>query len=225
MKTICTITPLHSADIFIKAHFNMLSGVEKRVALIGTRPWPNYAQEHGITEGAKPEKILKKHFPDVEIKYTDSVIDSGNDMADFYNQFLDIAKEFDYVTRFDTDMLFTKSDWMKMIAFVKTHDYDFYRMNFAKNSINYYYDFEHGLKDGLEADVMIIKTNNRFSPILKPTGRNGCLLSWDGWMCHHFRGWNKPKSTGDINKPNKYLQDIKTKDWIKCPQEIREMFE
>ena len=226
MKTICSVTALHGSDIFIKPHFKTLTGLDKRIALIGTKPWPFYETTHGIGEGKKTETILKKDFPDVEIKYTDSVIGYHSwDMANFYNQFIKLASGYDYVTRIDVDMMFTQKDWKKMIDFVKNNDYDYYRMNFITNSIDYYYDFEHGIKDALEDDVMIVKTNNLFKPVLDPAVGDGYLMEWEDWVCHHFRGWNKPESLGDIDKPNKDFKKLDERnEWIKCPQEIRDLW-
>ena len=226
MKTVCSVTPLYDSDIFVKPHFRMMTGLDKRIALIGSRPWPNYEDEHGVGGNIKTKEILEKDFPDVEIKYTDSVVGGGAwGMADFYNQSIKLATEYDYVTRFDVDMMFTKKDWKKMIDFVRNNDYDYYRMNFITSSINYYYDFDHGIRDGLEDDVMIIKTDNLFKPFLNPVAGDGYLMGWENWTCHHFRGWNKPKSLGNINKPNKYFKELDKRDeWVKCPKEIRDLW-
>jgi len=230
MKTICLVTALYSDDVFIKPHYKMAVGVDKRIALIGKRPWPVHEIDHGVVAGAKPEEIIRKYYPDVEIRYTDLCADSSEHgiwetMANFYNHFIEIAKDYDYVTRFDVDMLFTEQDWNKMITFVKNNNYDYYRLNCENNSINYYYDFEHGARDATEREPMVLKTNQHFKCLVETEGGNGYTMEWPEWTCHHFRGWNKPKTYGDINSPPGYFQKMaKTTDFIKCPQEIRDLF-
>jgi hypothetical protein len=218
--TIATVTALHSNDIFIRPHFRCLSGVNKRYALIGRQPWPLHAQEHGVSPTIGAEKILKKEFPDVEIIYTDKVVDSLDTMVQFYNLFPEIASDFDYVTRFDSDMLFTQFDWQYMIKQIGSHNA--YQMNFKTNTINYYVDFDHGLMDAQERDIMIISTKHRFDQ-MSYFPDNSYMMEWPGWMCHHFRGWNKPTTTTDFFDTEYYKQHSQAGVYT-APLEIRELF-
>jgi hypothetical protein len=198
----------------------MLSHVDKKIALIGDKPWPDYIEEHGMYENPKPEEIIRKHFPDVEIVHTKLTINDDY----FWRQFNTLSKGYDYVTRFDVDMLMKNNDWNHMINFVRSNEYNFYKLNFTTNSIDYYVDFDHGIMDANERDTMITKQDNYFHYMTETAIKHdGYTMEWPGWMVHHFRGWNKPKSTNyDSLKSNPYFKD---REFISAPKEIREMFD
>ena len=227
MRRIGSITPLWNQELFIKPHFEMLKSLDKNLVLIQPQPLPSYKNEHGYsTKKDLSEDILRKYFPNVDIvpSYYPPEMDFGSGL---YNEGLVQMQDFDIVLRLDPDMLFTKKDWDSFIDFIRNTDYDCYRMDFAKDSINYYMtgDFEHGLKDAQEFDALAVNPNTLFTGVLDYAAKNPIIFKQDGWMCHHFRGWNKPKSTPndwDTRIEPAYLEQYGNKgEWFKCDPEVR----
>lgn len=230
MRKIGVLEPIWNQEPFIIPHFKMLEsyGVDRIVTLIGGRPLPQYYTEHGYSLiPDKSEKLLKKHFPKIEIHPSTYTGEFG---APLYNEGLPLMQDCDIVLILDTDMLFTPTDWKKMIEFIRDTNYDCYRLNYSKNSINYYMDFDHGLKDAKELDPRAINPKNNLEWVLEyPYGLH-YLMEWENWICHHFRGWNKPKTiTKDWPNSNyakqAFDQYANKGDWFHCPQEIRDMFD
>ena len=151
--------------------------------------------------------------------------------AGLYNEGLRLMQDCDIVLRLDPDMLWTKKDWEAFINLIRTTDFDCYRMDFEKNSINYYMtgDFEHGLKDAKEFDALAVDPKKLFTGILDYPSVNHTLINLPDWMCHHFRGWNKPKSTPSdwhtrIEKA--YVDEFGDKGgWFQCDPEVRRTME
>ena len=137
----------------------------------------------------------------------------------------------DIVFRLDPDMIWEDKDFDTIINYIKSTHFDSYRMDFAKDSINYYmtWDYEHGLKDAQEFDPLAVNPKIPFTGILEYTENNTDVMKL-GWTCHHFRGWNKPKSTPARwhLQPNA-IEAVKTfgdnGKWFVCPDVIKEKME
>lgn len=233
MRRIASITPLWNQQIFVGPHFELLQELDYNLVLLQNGVLPSYRDNHGYSmEPDKSEKILRTYFPKVEI--VQSKYDSSQDFkCELYNEGLRQTQDYDIVLRLDPDMIWTKKDFREMIDFMRNTDFDCYRMNFSKDSINYYitWDYEHGLKDAAEFDALGVSPKKMFSGIVDYPADNGTIMSFnDGWMCHHFRGWNKPKSTPKwwYIQPNAQealrLYGDKGK-WFSCPLKIRERVE
>src|SRR5690606_24199618 len=87
------------------------------------------------------------------------------------------------------------------------------------------------LKDAQEDDALAVNPKKLFTGVLDYSG-NKRVIRIDDWICHHFRGWNKPKSTphfwADSIVQQEYVEqywDKKSKDWYHCPEEIRTKME
>lgn len=212
MRIIGSLTPVWNQEMWILPHFKMLSELNKNVVLLQERPLPNYFKEHGYS--AKPdlsEHLLQKHFPEVEIY--PSRFEEGREFgADLYNDGLEYVQDCDIVFRLDPDMFFTDEVWKTLITHIQESEYNCYHMKFDTDSINYYMtgDFEHGLKDAQEVDALAWNPKRKLrylewaDPNMPGIVQHADLACpWDkhhfidfpGFMCHHFRGWNKPKST------------------------------
>lgn len=223
--------------MWIKPHFDMLSKLDFNLVAIHRKPLPSYHKEHGYSNRPdRSEELLTKYFPNVKI--VESTYPAHMDFrAELYNEGLALLQDYDIVFRLDPDMFWTKENWDKMIDYIRNTDFNAYRMDFHPDSVNYYMtgDFDHGLKDAWEHDVLAVNPNYPFKVIEDegsiqvlgwPYG-NDTFFKWDGFICHHFRGWNKPKSTpnpGWLTKPNipQLLKEAGNNgEWFKCPEEIK----
>lgn len=232
-RKIGSITPLWNQELFIKPHFDMLSSLDKNLVLMHDRPLPSYHNEHGYSNKKDlSEYILRKYFPNVEIQKAmyPPELDFGPGL---YNEGLVQMLDCDIVLRLDPDMLWTKKNWDEFINLLRTTDNDSYVMDFAKDSVNYYMtgDFEHGLMDAKEFDPLAVNPEKLFKdeiPLYYPA-TNPMLIKLDNWICHHFRGWNKPKSTpaGWADTLSKeYLAEYGNEGgWFECDPEIRKKME
>lgn len=229
-KRIASITSYWNEKKFLIPHFKMISSLDKNIILKATIPWKGYAKEFNYPTISEPIDSFKRYFPKVEIYETEHEFG-----AELYNQGLEILKDYDIVFRLDTDMFFTKRDWKKLIDFIQGSDYECYKLNFKKHSINYYYDFDHGVMDALEVDPLAVSPKKRYSGLLDYDSK-GITIDWEDFILHHFKGWKgygakKEWIDGKIPSPsNSYSFNLVKESgnngkWFKCPQEIREFFE
>lgn len=237
MRRIGSITPIWNQELWIKPHFEMLSKLDKNVVVLCDKPLPNYHKEHGYsTEPDLSEEILRKKFPNVEI-YNMTVPDGVEFGAWLYNECLPYVQDCDIVFRLDPDMFFEDSVWEHMLEYIRNTNYDCYRMDFAPDSVNYYMtgDFDHGLKDAQEHDMLAF--NPHYPLVSLPDGTlgyphgNDTFFKFPGFFCHHFRGWNKPKSTPNPEWKNSDFARTALAlfgdggDWYSCPESIKQKIE
>lgn len=210
---IASFTPIWNAELFVKPHFTMLSELEKNIVLYNPTPWPVYRDYSYESTPDNSIEMIQSMFPHVEIIETDKF---------GYPELVSLAKEllgdFDIITRLDVDMLLTKHDWMMALDYMRNHPFTSYFTKWSAHTINYYADWDHGLKDAEEQDHIFLPVHN---PAIEYE------IDWDGWMIHHFRGWNKPKSVGKgfFDQQNIRLAYERHPQWFSAPQEIRDMFD
>lgn len=228
-RKIGSLTPLWNQELFIKPHFAMLEKLDRNLVLIEAGPLPNYHKEHGYSvKKDLSEELIKRFFPKVEVKpgYYPTTLEFG---AGLYNEGLLQMQDCDIVLRLDPDMIWKQEDFDRFIDLIRNTDYDCYRMDFHRNSINYYItgDFDHGLKDAYELDALAVNPKHLFTGVLDYPDHNTKVIDLSDWMCHHFRGWNKPKST-----PPNWATDIVSQEyvldnggWVSCPPDIRKTME
>jgi hypothetical protein len=232
-RKIGSITPIWNQGLWIKPHFEMLSSLDKNVVLMHKRPLPNYHKEHGYSiEPDNSEELLRKEFPKVEIY--EAIYPEGQEFGpDIYNEGLKYLQDCDIVFRLDPDMFFEDQAWKDLLDYIRNTTYDCYKMDFANDSMNYYMtgDFDHGLKDAKEMDPLAFNPKNRL--IWGEHGfdcntENSTIIKFPGFFCHHFRGWNKPKSTPNPEWKNSDYARIALQlygdngAWYTCPQSIRD---
>lgn len=244
-RRIGSITPIFAQEMWIKPHFEMLSKLEKNIVLLHDKPFPNYHKEHGYSvDPDRSEYFLRKYFPNVEIHKV--TIPEGKEFGAWvYNECLQYVQDMDIVFRLDPDMFFENQVWKDFLSYIQNTSYDAYRMDFANDSINYYMtgDFNHGLKDAQEFDPLAINPHYELAtPIVLQGGKrlasqfqyphgNDTIIKFPGFFCHHFRGWNKPKSTPNPEwKHSDYARTAlqiygDNGDWYSCPESIREKIE
>ncbi len=228
MRKIGSITLIWNHELFLGPHFDMLSKLDKNIVGLADGPLLEYQAVHGTSSTAdRSEKIIRKKFPHVEIH--DFTFQTKFNSA-IYQPFMSFVQDCDIVLRLDPDMIFEPKQWDNFLNFIRSTDYDAYRMNYATCSVNYYmtYDFDHGLMDAKEYDILGFNPKESLTGILDYPLPNQCLLQDpEKFFFHHFRGWNKPKSTpknwlkkhGGIEKLLK--EHGNHGDWFKCPASIK----
>lgn len=236
-KRIGSVTPIWNQELWIKPHFEMLSKLDKNVVLLHERPLPNYHKEHGY--GVEPdlsEKLIREMFPRVEV-YKSYYPEGKEFGADIYNEGLQYLKDCDIVFRLDPDMFFEDQVWEDLLDCIQNTDFECYRMDFSQDSMNYYMtgDFDHGLKDAQEFDMLAFNPEYELTDL--PDGTlayphgNDTIIGFPGFFCHHFRGWNKPKSTPNPEWKNSEFARTSLalfgddSSWYSCPQAIRDKIE
>jgi len=230
-RKIGSITPIWNQEMFLGSHFDVLRDLDKNVVFMQKGPLPNYDQ-HGIGDSPDfSEEILRKKYPHVEIYQ--SHYDFEKDFrAELYNECFSKVQDCDIVFRLDPDMYFLEKDWKALLDFIDSTNYDCYRMDFANDSINYYmsWDYDHGIKDAQEFDPLAVSPKHKFQNVLDYPNDNYVIIKIPGWVCHHMRGWNKPKSTPPdwhLRPGNRELPmnfgDMGT--WFQVPKEIKDKLE
>lgn len=231
MKKIGSITPMWNQEMFIGPHFEMLSALDKNVVVLHDKPLKDYKHDHYIDDKPdRSEKILRTKFPQVEI-YNSTY--SGIFQAEVYNQCLQFVQDCDIVLRLDPDMIFELDMFNNFISAINETDFDAYRIDFSKCSINYYMtgDYKHGLMDSLESDILAFNPHYEFTGVIDYPSQNQAILhDPEQFFFHHFRGWNKPKSTPADwwKQPNisKLVEKYgKNGDWYTCPEPVRSKME
>ncbi len=213
MKKIGAITCNWNGERFIVPHLKMMTGIDRQIVIQGTAPWGDYKDEYGLSE--KPddsEKLVKdmgvEVYPACQNKFG----------PELYNQGLEILKDCDIVLRLDYDMFLTQKDWKRLIEFIRNTKWDCYLLNFNKCTINYYADFNHGLQNAREFDPIAFSPEFRLEKPFKYPYGSHYTIDWDDFLIHHFRGF-KGKEI-DVGYTEQRFKNV---NWLKCPEEIREM--
>lgn len=186
-------------------------------------PLIDYRDQHGYsTTPDRSEEIIRQEFPNVVVKRS-KITEARQFGCELYNEILPFAQDFDIVFRLDPDMFFTDKDWGRLIEYVRTTDFDCYRMDFKTQSINYYVTNEYtwGLRDAKETDLLALDPRQQLMPVLSYPSKKDCTIPLEDWICHHFRGWNKTSVTASFPKEHQELADM-CGGWVSCPLEIQE---
>lgn len=216
---IAAITPNFNQAHLLVPHIKWLSKWVDKIIVVQGRAWKRPVAEHLSTPDNSRE-ILQTL--DVEV-----IEDRTDDFcADLYNQALERLQDYDIATRFDTDMFITEADSKKFFDFLRNSDADYFPLDFSKNSINYYLDFDHGLMDAEEFDPLAIRTTKRFSGLLDVDGKKEFV---EGIMLHHLKhiGKNEEPTKAFLNSPKatewvcKYTPHNK---FLQLPQELKALF-
>jgi hypothetical protein len=233
MRKVGALYPLWNQQLFIKPHLDMvLPHVDRCVVLMQPGPLPSYRKEHGYsTKKDHTEDIVKHYFPQVEI--IQSTHPNTEEFGcELYNEGLELMQDCDIVTRFDPDMFWTPEVMKEFFDYIRSTEFDCYKMDFHNDSVNYSItgDYEHGLKDAQEYDPLAIDPKKLFEPVLRYPAVKPVIYKANQWMCHHFRGWNKPKSTPvgwEKTQPADYIElygdHTKKNGWYHTPQWLRDI--
>ena len=219
-RTICTVTLVRNCEKFILPHLNMLQGVDKRKVLFLERPFKPYV--HAYPEQPDRAIDLVKTFSDIEIESTD--IDSYS--AEVYNKVLDMGKDYDIVLFLHADILTTQDEFKKLTHYIRNTDFDCYRMDFTKCVMNYYRDFEHGIRDCLDHDPIAVSPKGKMHNILtyKIGETEGKTTEINFMNFHHFTGFKTVPYEWIETQVGEDMQR-KYGAWISCPIEVRKLFD
>ena len=138
--------------------------------------------------------------------------------AELFNYALSLANDCDKVVTLHVDVVMTPIEWGKLLIYLKTTDYDVYKLDMPKCTINYYYDFEHGARNCLDIEPIAAKPIIRYSHFYTVPPETK-VTTIDFLTVHHFTGWKPPAITKEWMDKNENWQA-----WIPCPQEIRDKF-
>jgi hypothetical protein len=229
-RTIASIIYSWNSEKFIKAHIRMLRPLVDKMLLVQiTRPQQEFIKSQGAsTTPDNSENIARSEGLEV-VYYTPTDELFGSSGIAGYNVGIDSLTDYDLVTRFDPDMFFTQSDLSRLLNFARSTDLNNIALDFSKQSINYYYDFDHGLMNQIETDPLIVSTKYRFGNMFKyPAPR---YIYKGNVMMHHLRSW-KPNITQDwLDGKSASIEGVRVTDvfkpgmqWLKAPEEIRRYF-
>lgn len=231
---IASITPIYSAEPFVRGHFNMLKDLDINIVLDGQIPFKDYLAA-GIYKQQKDNaiNIIKEEYKHVHVIPHNFEYLCG----DLFNLGLNYAKTLgaDVIIKLDPDMFLTKKDWDLLINKIKAGDYDKMTLDFRKCTVVYKtvwsnypkLDFKHGVScDVFDVgnDTLVAKTEQRFvqdDQRIYTTGNRDVLIDWDDFVIHHFSGF---KPNCDENELKRIETLTRFNGWVDCPQEIINMF-
>lgn len=222
--TIAAVTIVRDSEKYIIPHLKMYEGVQQNIALFVDAPIQGGSVGHKGADSS--EELIREHCPDVEIHHT-----TANQWgASLFNIALGLS-ECDKTVLFHADVVLSPENWEKLRELLLTTDYDVYRLDMSKCTINYYRDFEHGVRDCVDNEPIAFKSAVRLGGIYDlPDGASVFTIDKD-FENHHFTGWKGVFITDEwlngaiASESNVYIHDLKPKDgWIPCPPEIRALF-
>jgi hypothetical protein len=234
-KKIASIILNWNMERFLVPHIEMLKPYTDKIIFIQcTRPFEPYRAEHNyLTTPDNSEKIVREKYPEIEIfSYEPEDKDTEMMFANAWNFGMSKLQDYDLVTKFDIDQFFTQEDLKTFLDITKKYAYKNYGLDWTRQSVNYYYDLDHGLINQLEKDPLIIDPKFEFGPLL--TYPHQIKIIEQPIMMHHLRNF-KEWVTEDwinfkgVNPYGEYAKDMVAKytpnnEWIKAPQEIKDLF-
>lgn len=219
---IAAITLVRDAEKYIIPHLKMYKGVKQNIALFIPQQLKGGSHGHSDQRDSSFD-LIKEYCPEVEIHQTHT-----NEWgAKLFNEALDLVKGCDKVVMFHADVVLTTSNWEKFVKLIRETDYDVYKLDMKKCTINYYHDLEHGVRDCLDIEPVAVKSHIRFNNIYDYTGTT-YLIDKD-FENHHFTGWKGIFATKDWlegkvpSESNIYIYQLAP--FTPAPQEIKNIFE
>lgn len=221
-KTIAAVTLARDSAKYIVPHLRMYTGVDKNIALFIDQPIIGGSDGHGAPDNT--EALIQEYCPEVEIHHTGENIWG----ADIFNKMIELGKGYDKVVMFHADVVMNQENWIKLREFILNTDFDVYKLDMTKCTINYYHDFEHGVRDCEDIEPIAVDSSMLFTGIYSyPTEKKTTVIEWI--TVHHFTGWKGRFATKQwLNNEIASVSGVKisdmTKDWISCPNDIRKEF-
>jgi hypothetical protein len=235
MKKIASILLNWNMEKFLVPHIEMIKPhVDKIIFIQCTRPFEPYKTEHGYSNTPdNSEKIVRNKYPEIEIfNYEPEDKNPAMMFSNAWNFGMSKLQDYDLVTKFDIDQFFTQNDLKLLFNYLHNTYYGNYGFKWENHSINYHLNFEHGVRNEVEIDPMIIDPKNQFGPLLSYP-HHIHIMNLPITM-HHFRSWKEwvTQDWIDFKVQSSYgvwakdLVENKTpnKEWIKAPEEIRDYF-
>lgn len=217
---ISAVTFIRDSERFIRQHFRMYRGM-KNYGLFVPHRIVGGADNHG--EADESLEIVRREFPDVEI------VQSGHYHWDcaFINKMIEIGEQSgDKVLIFHADVVMEADELAKLLTFIEGSDYDIYKLDMRRCTINYYCDLDHGLRDCLDVEPIAVRAGVRFSSGIYqyPPERYRTVVI-EGITNHHFTGWKGPASSHEfVDGPEGAARAAQYGGWIPAPPGLREIF-
>ena len=210
---IAAVTIVRDSEKFIIPHLKMYTGVDRNIVLFLESPIEGGAVGHSDKPDSSLD-LIAKYCPEVEVFKTKT----SKWGAGLFNEALRLASDCDKVVTLHADVVMNQTNWKMLLEYLKMTDYDVYKMDMPKCTINYYYDFEHGARNCLDVEPIAAKSSVRYYYFY--TCSEDTKIDTIDWLTvHHFTGWKLPATTKEWMEENKDWQE-----WIPCPQEIRDLF-
>lgn len=235
MRKVASIILNWNMERFLVPHIEMLKpNVDKIIFIQCTRPFEPYRIEHNYSiTPDNSEKIVREKYPDIEVfVYEPEDSDPSMMFANAWNFGMSKLQDYDLVTKFDVDQFFTQEDLKTFLDYSRKYLYNNYGLEWIKQSVNYYYDFDHGVMDQVEIDPLIINPKFQFGTLLNYP--YPIKIVDKPIIMHHFRqfkDWVTPDwlnfqttSRYGINAADLVLNHTPNNEWLKCPEEIKELF-
>jgi hypothetical protein len=235
MRRIASIILNWNMERFLVPHIEMLKPhTEKIIFIQCTRPFEPYRIEHNyLTTPDNSEQIVREKYPEIEV-FTYEPEDSNPAMmfSNAWNFGMSKLEDYDLVTKFDVDQFFTQEDLTKIMNEIQNTNYENYGLDWSYQSINYHYDFDHGVSNEVERDPLIINPKYKFGPLLYYPFP--IKIIDEKVTMHHFRSfkeWVTPEWIHFL-VPSRYgvfARDLVARHtpenkWLVAPEEIKDLF-
>lgn len=235
MKKIASIILNWNMERFLVPHIEMIKPhVDKIIFIQCNRPFEPYRIEHNYdTKPDNSESIVRQKYPEIEVfNYEPEDSDPAMMFSNAWNFGMSKLEDYDLVTKFDVDQFFTQEDLKTLFKAINFSIYKNYGLDWKYQSVNYHYDFDHGVMDQVEKDPLIIDPKYKFGPLLSYPFQ--IKIIDEPIMMHHFRSfkeWVTPDWL-EFKVPSRYgvyAKDLvekytPNKEWIKTPDEIKDLF-
>jgi len=225
---VAAVTLVRDSARFIVPHLRMYKGVDRNVALFIPQALKGGASGHS-TERDNSRELIERYCPGVEIRETRTDVWG----APLWNEAIELVSDCEKVVLLHADVVLSYPMWLFLYGTLITSDADVYRLDMTKCMINYYHDFDHGVRDCLDIEPIAVKTDVRFRKFYDyPDGKTTFTIDDPRFVAHHFTGWKGIFATKDWlegrvpSESNVYIGDLEPKEgWISCPDEIRKKFD
>lgn len=220
---------------FLVPHIEMLKPhVDKIIFIQCTKPFEPYRIEHNYSViPDNSESIVREKYPEIEIfTYEPEDSDPAMMFPHAWNFGMSKLEDYDLVTKFDVDQFFTQDDLKIFLDYAKNSYYKNYGLDWSKQSTNYHLDFDHGVRNEVETDPLIIDPKFKFGPLLQYPFP--IKIVDKPIMMHHFRSFKDwvTQDWIDFKGPSRYgvcAKDLVERytpngEWIKSPEEIKDLF-
>lgn len=222
--TIAAVTIVRDSEKYIVPHLQMYSGVDQNIALFVDQPIMGGSVGHKGPDSS--ESLIREHCPEVEIHHT-----TENQWGSaIFNIALGLS-HCDKVVLFHADVVISPENWQKLYTLLTTTNYDVYQLDMQKCTINYYYDFEHGVRDCVDNEPIAFKSWVRLGGIYELPPDTKVFTIESDFENHHFTGWKGIFTTPEwlngtvASESNVYINDLQPAGgWLPCPQDIRDLF-
>ncbi len=223
---IVAVTLVRDSEKFIIPHLKMYTGVTRNIVLMIPQVLKGGASGHSQTRD-NSVALIKKHCPEVEIFETETN-EWGNVL---FNEAIALAGECDKVVAFHADVVMNQENWLKFKEILEVTDADVFKLNMQKCTINYYVDFDHGVRDCLDIEPVAVRGGFRYDGTIYSVDGKSVFTIENEITVHHFCGWKgifiDPRWKAGIipSESLVYIDQLKPEGgWLKCPDDIVSAF-